>query len=240
MTIWVDVCKSDPATLKEVKQRGGFHAIDAQSQLKRGTEMWGPYGAKWGVRAAQYGEIRNAEGNIIEVTLEAEFFYPFGAFCLSTDAAYKPGNDTRKKLLTDLRSKALSMLGFNSDVFEGKFDGDKYSNGAAPASRPPTRKADTPPAQKGALSEKQIGRLFAIAKQNGWEHDQIKAVMRDLYGTESTKDLTRDQYNKLCGDDRSGIRGVLQDAPYPAGQSAPPDAELNDNFDSPAQTGIPF
>jgi hypothetical protein len=39
---------------------------------------------------------------------------------------YKVGNETRKKLITDLRSKCLSTLGFNSDVFEGLYDDNRY------------------------------------------------------------------------------------------------------------------
>ena len=45
---------------------------------------------------------------------------------MSNDMRYRPGDECRKKLLTDLRSKCLSTLGFNSDVFEGKFDDNRY------------------------------------------------------------------------------------------------------------------
>ena len=45
---------------------------------------------------------------------------------MSNDMAYKVGNEIRKKLITDMRSKCLSTLGFNSDVFEGRFDDNRY------------------------------------------------------------------------------------------------------------------
>ena len=130
MDLWNQVCTTDPAVTKHVTQRGGFTAICAQSQIKRATELWGPYGSTWGVRSLTWGEIRDAAGEVVEVTLDAEFFYPHeerASFPISSDAAYKAGTDTRKKLLTDITTKALSKLGFNSDVFEGKLDDNKYT-----------------------------------------------------------------------------------------------------------------
>lgn len=158
MALWNAVCETDPATTTEVKQRGGFTAICAQSQLKRATERWGPYGDIWGVRGLCWGSMGgpNAD-NPAEITLDAEFYYPGGAFEISSDMAYKPGNDTRKKLLTDLTTKALSKLGFNSDVFEGKgalgFGDNKYAakqkakakEKAKPAPEPPPPAKPTAP-----------------------------------------------------------------------------------------------
>ena len=39
---------------------------------------------------------------------------------------YYSNNDVHKKLKTDALTKGLSELGFNSDIFEGKFDDNKY------------------------------------------------------------------------------------------------------------------
>lgn len=126
MKIWDQVCTTDPETTKRVNQRGGFTAIDAQAQLKRATEVFGPYGTHWGLTDLDYYTIYDGEGNMVEVTLAARFYYPGGEFPMSNDMRYRPGDECRKKLLTDLRSKCLSTLGFNSDVFEGKFDDNKY------------------------------------------------------------------------------------------------------------------
>jgi len=126
MKIWDKVCVTDPEITKRVTQRGGFTAIDAQAQLKRATEVFGPYGTDWGLADLDYYMIYDGEGNMVEVTLTARFFYPGGEFPMSNDMRYRPGDECRKKLLTDLRSKCLSTLGFNSDVFEGKFDDNRY------------------------------------------------------------------------------------------------------------------
>ena len=80
----------------------------------------------WGLRNLSYGEIRSASGDLIEVTLDAELWYPGGAFEISTDKKYKAGWDNRKCLQTDATTKALSKLGFNADVFLGMFSDNKY------------------------------------------------------------------------------------------------------------------
>ena len=98
----------------------------AQAQLKKATEVFGPYGTHWGITNLEYEAIADPDGNILEITLTARFFYPGGEFPMSNDMRYRPGDECRKKLLTDLRSKCLSTLGFNSDVFEGKFDDNRY------------------------------------------------------------------------------------------------------------------
>ena len=126
MKLWNEVCETNPATTKTVNQRGGFTAIAAQSQIKRATELWGPYGQAWGVQELNFGVIWGKDGIADEITLQGKFVYPDGCFEMATDIAYRQGNDSRKKLLTDLTTKALSKLGFNSDVFEGKFDDNKY------------------------------------------------------------------------------------------------------------------
>jgi len=130
ITLWDQVSTTDPETTKRVNQRGGFTAIDAQAQLRRATELFGPYGHQWGLSGLRFEYIYGPDGNIMELALTAEFYYPNGPeggrFEMSNDMKYRPGDECRKKLITDLRSKCLSTLGFNSDVFEGRFDDNRY------------------------------------------------------------------------------------------------------------------
>ena len=125
MKLWDAVSVTDPDTTRKVNQRGGFTAICAQAQLKEATKLWGPYGDAWGLAELQWEYIKTGD-TIFEVALTAEFYYPGGSFPMSNDMAYKVGNEIRKKLITDMRSKCLSTLGFNSDVFEGRFDDNRY------------------------------------------------------------------------------------------------------------------
>lgn len=126
MSLWNAVETTDVNFTSNVSQRGGFTAICAQYQIRVATEQWGPFGSTWGLRDLEYDLIRNENGEILEQTLMSVFWYPGGEFPISTDIRYKSGDDSRKKLRTDAITKSLSALGFNADVFLGKFDDNKY------------------------------------------------------------------------------------------------------------------
>jgi len=51
--------------------------------------------------------------------------------------------------------------------------------------------------QAKKVTEPQLNRLFAIAKQHNVPNEQVKKIMTDLFKIESSKDLTREQYDKL-------------------------------------------
>lgn len=125
LRIWKQVCHTDPNSQRLVKYGSRqFTAVNAQKQLKRATELWGPYGSRWGLRLFKWGITQI--GEIHNLALEAEFFYPSGAFPICVDMRFKPDDECRKKLVTDARSKALSCLGFNSDIFEGRWEDNRY------------------------------------------------------------------------------------------------------------------
>jgi len=199
MNLWNQVCTTDPAVTKKVNTRGGFTAIDAQAQIKKATELWGPYGGEWGVRDCDYRFFPDERK--AEITLSAVFYYPHpfmgqeGMFEIATDMLYKPGNDSRKKLLTDLTTKALSKLGFNSDVFEGKFDDNKYVNDVkkkfSKKPRPePIRKSQLKTIKKLITETDSAGELF-----NSYLKDNFAVVrVEDLSVVDADK--LKDKLNK--------------------------------------------
>jgi len=127
MKLWNSVCETNPEITKRVTQRGGFTAIDSQTQVKRATELWGSYGANWGLKDVKFNEFREGD-KIVGLMAYGTFIYPncLTGFPIAADMPYKANDDCVKKLQTECISKALSRLGFNSDVFEGKFDDNKY------------------------------------------------------------------------------------------------------------------
>ena len=67
------------------------------------------------------------------VTFKALFYYPDGEFeIINTISIYRDNAKTKiddefaKKVETDSLTKALSKLGFNADVFMGRFDDVRY------------------------------------------------------------------------------------------------------------------
>ena len=126
--LWDEVCETNPNDTKHVGQRGGFTAIDAYSQIHRATEVFGSIGIGWGYAVDWDYNIPGV------VTADLNFWYLLGKtrgeFQVSGACGLtgKPSvdSDAKKKALTDGITKALSYLGFNADVFLGKFDDNKY------------------------------------------------------------------------------------------------------------------
>jgi hypothetical protein len=160
MKLWDSVSTTDPAYTKKVNSRGGFTTIDAQWQLMQATEKWGPYGEAWGVKGLTYDYVRDGAGNIVEAALEGTFWYPGGEFPLGACMAYRAGNESKKKLLTDLTTKSLSKLGFSADVFMGKFDDNKYLQelkANPPAPRAPAPRVSSPAPARPTLEPSPSG-----------------------------------------------------------------------------------
>lgn len=203
MKLWNKVCTTDPDMTKKVSQRGGFTSIEAQYQIKLATEQWGPYGTEWGVCDLEW-RLFGPEDKPVEIALNAEFYYPGGSFVMAVDRPYKVGDEQRKKMLTDFTSKALSKLGFNSDVFEGMFDSHPYvdklkkekAKAKAPAKpskgfcgKDPASIEGTPPNtstnQDKGTDEADMTQNQLLKKAKG----EVMGLAKELWPTMSNKDV---------------------------------------------------
>ena len=132
MSLWNSVCVTDPQYTKRVNQRGGFTAIGAQSQIMEATKMFGPFGKGFGVHAEKFTSF-DLEGLCL---YQADLWYKVNGemetFPIHSSIKYsvngRVDDDFAKKVATDALTKGLSKLGFNADVFLGKFDDNKYVN----------------------------------------------------------------------------------------------------------------
>lgn len=127
MHLWDAVKLTNPDNVKNVNSF--TTAIDSLSQIKKATEQWGSQGDKWGLKNLNYKTM--PIGEEILLTLEANFFYPNGRIEIASsimlkEKGKKTDTDAFKKVRTDCLSKAFSQLGFNADVFSGKFQDSKY------------------------------------------------------------------------------------------------------------------
>jgi hypothetical protein len=134
---WESVEKTDPKYTKSVNAGGRkLTAINAQQQIKNATEKWGMYGKTWGLKDIKLDYINNLCNNQVLAVAQAIFFYPDGVFdigssilvqsWIASKSYNKVDDDFLKKLETDMTTKALSKIGFNSDVFLGMYDDNKY------------------------------------------------------------------------------------------------------------------
>lgn len=128
MRIWREVEKTDPAHTKKVNQRGGFTAISAHYQVMRATEVFGPLGIGWGY--INGAPLFTDDICVVPVTIwhgeRGNTFGPLYGSADIRDSRGKADSDAPKKASTDGLTKGLSQLGFNADVFLGKFDDNKY------------------------------------------------------------------------------------------------------------------
>lgn len=152
LKLWNSVEKTNPAYTKKAKVGGNnITAISPQFQILNATEQFGSYGKTWGFRNIELDySITNTPIvlNVVDwntkakesinsilglVGFKATFFYPSGEFEITnsikifTDNKHSKIDDNyAKKLETDALTKALSKLGFNADIFLGKFDDVRY------------------------------------------------------------------------------------------------------------------
>lgn len=173
LTFWESVEKTDPKKTKKA-QKGALKltAINATSQIKAATEKWGQYGDTWGLSNIDYTFMDIGDTKL--ALIKATFYYPSNRTGLTEgfvggDVAEFPINsslkmvympqgkdylkiddDFCKKLETDVTTKALSKLGFNTDVFMGLYDDNKYVMAMQEEFHP------TPPPKKLKISDKQL------------------------------------------------------------------------------------
>jgi hypothetical protein len=140
LKLWDAVKKTDPKQTKPAKiGQMKITSICPQYQRKNATIQFGPYGIGWGI----IDEVWTLEefGTDSMCRYNATFWYKLdgerGEFPINSNIkiAYitqggkgylKVDDEYAKKAQTNALTKGLSMLGFNSDVFEGLYDDSKY------------------------------------------------------------------------------------------------------------------
>tara|TARA_R110002020_G_scaffold290954_7_gene506384 strand:+ start:4697 stop:5407 length:711 start_codon:yes stop_codon:yes gene_type:complete len=203
LELWEAVCKTNPNTTKSVSMRGGFTAVCPQSQIKNATAIFGLYGDGWGVDFQREEYVRDAAGSVIEYVYRGRLWYKWkgrkGEIACSASMKYKAGDDVQMKCETHARSKALSKLGFNSDVYEGLFDNVEY---VETVNREMNGNPDTRvmPAEIEEYSEA-LKNLRQTCKENKLPTDKVKSHMAQWfedYDVESMEELSAHQLNECA------------------------------------------
>jgi hypothetical protein len=136
LKLWLEVEKTNPEYTSEATISGRkITSIDAYSQFKVATEQFGSYGSFWGLKDTDLKLEKLDDDNTICI-YKAIFFYPGGEFEIhnailvkykvASKGYIKVDDEFAKKIETNTVTKALSKLGFNTDVFMGKFEDSRY------------------------------------------------------------------------------------------------------------------
>lgn len=199
LELWNKVEKTNPKYTKKAKI-GGHSAtsIAPQYQIMNATEQFGVYGQTWGFKNIVFDysitstpitinvlDYNTKHLDVIQTVLglvgfKATFFFPEGEFEITnsikifTDNKHSKIDDNyAKKLETDALTKALSKLGFNADVFMGKFDDVRYVNemniefGNTPA---------PDAASKETLTDERFENALRLIAEGKYTVEKLKAV----------------------------------------------------------------
>lgn len=130
--LWRASEKTNPEHTKQVNFGRKITAIDPYRQLEAATMAFGPAGKGWGWDVKQVEYLTTNEVCIL-ISLwhgspnDKGRVEQWGQASLFIDKAEKKKDtDCMKKATTDGITKCLSCLGFNADIFLGKFDDNKY------------------------------------------------------------------------------------------------------------------
>jgi hypothetical protein len=130
LRLWNAVEKTNPAHTKKVTFGRAITAIDPYRQIKNATEQFGAAGEGWGWSVVDTKFLpTNEVACLVRVwhLSTDKYIEQWGQNGLFMDKAEeKKDADCMKKATTDGLTKCLSMMGFNADIFLGKFDDSKY------------------------------------------------------------------------------------------------------------------
>lgn len=134
LDIWNALYATDPAHTKKVSQRGGFTAVDAYHQIERMTKHFGPVGSGWGWKVQEQGTLGSAVWVRIlfwwcfthQPDPEVHQYQVYGGAKWQSSKGEMDPDEAYKKALTDALTKAMSYLGMNADIFQGRFHDNKY------------------------------------------------------------------------------------------------------------------
>ena len=151
MEIWQQVCVTPQKYLSDVPAGKGLTSISATYQLRRATELFGPYGSGWGIDdlkvdvvdglpVMRKGEVVTTKTAIMSGTFWYEWEGEKCQFPVIADRPFKPGEFVMKSLLTELQSKGLSKLGFSADVYSKSREDHDFAQFARVADAAEARK----------------------------------------------------------------------------------------------------
>lgn len=130
LKLWDAVCRTNPADTKKVTFGRAITAIDPYKQVRSATEQFGAAGAGWGWEVKDTVILPTNEIGILIRLWHGDpnkYIEQWGQSSFYIDnAEKKKDTDCFKKATTDGVTKCLSYLGFNADIFLGKYDDNKY------------------------------------------------------------------------------------------------------------------
>ena len=141
LELWDQVCVTNEAHTKVVTVGRGYTSIKPMYQIESATRVFGMQGCDWGVKPGSEEFTEKTYGSTVLLHYDAILYYKFKGkegevpihasekiFYITKNGKGYPSidEDARKKVVTNAKTKGLSELGFNADVYKGLFDNNQY------------------------------------------------------------------------------------------------------------------
>lgn len=142
LKLWKSVEETDVKYTKKAKKgQHQFTSITPMSQFKKATEQFGIQGIGWGIKIGSEVFMEQTIGTTNLLNYDAILFFKYDGelgeipihatekLSYQTQGAngyLKIDDEVRKKVVTNAKTKGLSELGFNADIFMGQFDDPNY------------------------------------------------------------------------------------------------------------------
>lgn len=184
----------------------GMTDINPMWRIKTLTELFGPVGKGWYYEILEENIEEGANGEKVAFTkinlyvkYENEWSKPIvgtggSSFVAKEKSGLYTSDECFKMALTDAISVSCKALGVGADVYYAK-DRSKYDSGEDPEPNNPT--APNKPATTKPLSEKQIGRLIAIAKSANIDEAKVREQVKARLN-KTLEELTKEEYDTVC------------------------------------------
>jgi hypothetical protein len=151
-----------------------------------------------GVTRENIGEGEDYKSAYSDALKRAAMLFGIGRYLYDAEQVWVSYNEQTDKY------KKWTIEDFNKNkkkgpVNENTSNGAKQNKESASADAKPPGPAESNPAPKtgGGITEPQRKRLFAIGNKHGWNQERIKKFIKARFAIDSTKELTRFNYDFL-------------------------------------------
>lgn len=211
LDIWDKVRKAPPDALKKITagRLNGKNDINPVWRYQAITDLFGPCGVGWKYEIVRaWTEDAPDSQRFVFVQLnfyfkhDGEWSEPIPGFGGDTVLILEGRDENRRMHLndeaykmatTDALGSALKMIGVAADVYWEK-GATKYNRGDAGSAKPPA--SHSKPVE-GLASEEQRRKMFATAKESGATPEDIKTLIFERFGYESTSQLTKAECSEI-------------------------------------------
>ena len=188
----------------------GFTDINPMWRIKMLTEQFGAAGFGWyydikrlWLESGANDEVAAFAEIDLYVNQENVWSKPIkgvggSSFISKEKTGLYTSDECYKMALTDAISTACKSLGMGADIYFMK-DKSKYDNntGSKPEANPSPDK-EPPKNAPDTITEKQVKRLYAMSREANVDEETLKKIMAKHYNKNSTKELTRAEYDFIC------------------------------------------